>query len=293
MIALFSTKRTKDPSTLSSIATHSNRPAAPPHVATRTAPIWSMEEDEMLQSLTRLYQGNWDAIASHVNSSQKTPCQPKSSWDCYTRFSTLDKMALTTTSGSPSPLTIASTSTRDFHHAHSQRHPYYPSPQLTRKESALRQKNLRLESKKKMARHYLSLDHFRKALHYRTSTTTPRSYPSLPISKKATLSPSSLVPTHPSQGPRMAGESPVVNVTAAPVVGSATAAISTSLPTTQGTTFSRKSLNPLEVLLRTRQRLSPMGFPSHDTSKVIFLSRSNEIGHLLFYNCLSSISIPM
>jgi hypothetical protein len=285
MIALFSTKRTKDPSTLSSIATHSSRPAAPPHVATRTAPIWSMEEDEMLQSLTRLYQGNWNAIASHVNSSQKTPCQPKSPWDCYSRFSTLDKMALTTTGGSPSPLTAASTSTRDFHHAHyhrHQHHPYYPSSQLTRKESALRQKNLRLESKKKMARHYLSLDHFRKALHYRTSATT-RPYPPLATSKKTAPSPPSFLPIHPPQGSRMGGEGPAAtNVTAAPVVGPTATAMPTPLPTIQGTAFSRKSLNPLEVLLRTRQRLSPMNFPSHDASKVIFLYWANDIGHVAF-----------
>lgn len=257
-LALFSTKRTKDPNLLTG-GIYTNKPPTPLHLATRAAPIWSMEEDDMLQSLARLYQGNWNAIASHVNSSQKTPSQPKSPWDCYHRFSTLDKMSLSTTSGmTPSHSTMLTASLKDFHLNYQRQYPHYPS-QMTRKESGLRQKNLRLESKKKMARHYLSFDHFRKALHFRPSMAV-RPHP-MNSSKKPMTHPSpSVFSGIATQNLRM-NEEPITS----------------TIPTPQGNLFSKKPLNPLEVLLRTRQRPSPLSYPSpHETSpKVNYYLQTN------------------
>ncbi|KAI7818843.1 hypothetical protein BC939DRAFT_275951 [Gamsiella multidivaricata] len=80
---LFQTKKNKDPP-----MTPIRRPAPPGPLAPKTPVVWTSEEDDLLTTLIKPYQYNWDLVSDLFNSMRGpiAPSERRTPWDCYERW---------------------------------------------------------------------------------------------------------------------------------------------------------------------------------------------------------------
>lgn len=84
---LFQPKKSKDPP-----MTPIRRPTPPGPLAAKNTIVWTSEEDELLTSLIKPYQFNWDLIADIFNSMRGPiiSSERRTPWDCYEKWSKKD-----------------------------------------------------------------------------------------------------------------------------------------------------------------------------------------------------------
>ncbi|KAF9350215.1 chromatin modification- protein VID21, partial [Mortierella sp. AD094] len=101
---LFQTKKNKD-----APMTPIRRPTPPGPLAQKNSILWTNEEDDLLMSLIKPYQFNWDLISDLFNSMRGPiiSSERRTSWDCYEKWA---KKELPLSGGSSSTSSDASSS---------------------------------------------------------------------------------------------------------------------------------------------------------------------------------------